>query len=241
QFIALGFNIYTDVIGRDQIISQSRFLMERMTRELREALPNSTRVQLSGDVQCIEFVPIQASSSYVDIPVFPEPVSGIISVVEHGIDAVDANKIVIYPLSTFDVYGTDASAALTGNIFAVAAAPSNGITAVNLALNNAVNFDSDSPTQRYYLVKNAISYCVNNVSGEAKRFSGYWPPATQVSPPSDWDNGVLMAENIRAGTTPFSYASATLIANAVVQLTLEFERNDETISFNHEVHLVNVP
>ncbi|AVV84022.1 MSHA biogenesis protein MshO [Shewanella putrefaciens] len=47
------------------MLSQSRFVVERMTRELRSAVPNSVRVNTDSlTYQCIEFVPIQASTSY---------------------------------------------------------------------------------------------------------------------------------------------------------------------------------
>ncbi len=246
SFISLGVNIYTDVVGRDQIISQSRFMTERITRGMREALPNSVRVGSNGSIRCIEFVPILASSSYVDIPVFPEGDSFTVTVVQHAISPLDANKIVIYPLNVGDVYGSNASVDVTGNIFSYAVSPANGTDAQDITLDNSVRFDADSPTERYYLVKNAVSYCADvssggTTSGQMVRFDNYWPGGTQASPPVSWANGVLMAENIRAGSIPFTYSGATLVANAVVQLTLEFEQNSEVVIFNHEVHLVNVP
>ena len=152
----------------------------------------------------------------------------------------------VYPLTLTDVYGTNALTATTGNIFSMDAPPSAGVGVEEVTLENLVRFDADSPTQRYYLVSNAISYCADissgtATSGQIKRYAGYWPPiAGQQIPPLN-ATGVLMAENIKAGSTPFSYSSATLVSNAVIQFTFEIVRAGEQIDFHHEVHLINVP
>ena len=243
RFIGIGAEIYVDAVGRDQMISQTRFMLERLTRELREALPNSVRVGVQGNIHCIEFVPIVASSSYVDIPVAPEAASNSMTLVQHAVSGISPSRIAIYPLTSNDVYGANPATATTGNVFNLNTAPTAGTGTVVATLNNFVRFDGDSPTQRYYLVNNAVSYCVDVTanSGQVRRYADYWPPVSGQEMPPSGVTGVLMGENIQTGSTPFSYATATLVANAVVQLTFRIVRNDEQIDFHHEVHLVNVP
>ena len=59
--------------------------------------------------------------------------------------------------------------------------------------------------------------------------------------------GVLMAQGLTndisdVNREPFSFNSATLQRNSVVNLYLEFQANtDENMFFNHEVHIPNVP
>lgn len=248
NFVGLGATVYSDVVGREQTLSQSRFMMERLTREIREALPNSVRVGVFGDIHCLEFVPIKASSSYVDIPVAPETASVTISVVQHAVTPLDADKIAVYPLTSTDVYNKDTPG---GTTFTLNTIPSDGTTSADYLLANAYQFKADSPTQRYYLVKNAISYCADTStggvgSGQIKRYAGYWPPtAAQNVPPlnqvSGAVTGVLMAEGLKSGSVPFAYSGATLVANALVQAELTFVRDGEELTFHHEVHLVNVP
>jgi MSHA biogenesis protein MshO len=43
-FIRTGVQTYSDVIERDQLLGDSRFVVERIHRELRLAIPNSARV-----------------------------------------------------------------------------------------------------------------------------------------------------------------------------------------------------
>lgn len=244
NFIGLGANLYVDAVGRDQVVSQTRYAMERITREIREALPNSVRVGVANNIHCIEFVPIQSSSTYVNLPVSPEPISELVQLVLPPVAVVDDGvgpsiKIAVYPLSSTDVYDTETN---TGRVFSLKTGDSigSGYTSSEIELANQVLFDADSPTGRYYVVEEAISYCASTVTGQMFRYDGYWPSANQEIPTGDVA-GVLMAENIKAGSTPFKYSGATLLTNAIVQFNFEIERAGETVSFHHEVHLVNVP
>lgn len=241
DFLGLGTKVYVDAVGREQVVSQTRYMMERATREVREALPNSVRVATVGNVQCIEFVPISASSTYINIAVAPEAPNSSVKLVMHDVAGIDADKIVVYPLSSFDVYGSDPATATTGNIFKLAAVPGNGSAAQTVNLLNSVRFDADSPTGRYFLVKNAVAYCADSNSGTIRRYGNYWPPLAGQQVPPQNATGVLMAENLKSGSAPFDYASATLVTNAVVQMTFDVVRNGEEVNFHHEVHLINVP
>jgi MSHA biogenesis protein MshO len=238
NYLRFGADIYADVTGREQLLSETRFVIERMTREIREAIPNSVRVRQSGTVQCAEFVPIQGSSSYIDIPVFPEAASASLNLVQHNVAAIDADKIIVYPLQASDIFGGDPTTDTSGKAFSFATAPGTGTSSEILILDNAVRFDSDSPTERYYLAKNAVSFCIDSLTKQISRYDGYWPGAIQAAPPAI--AGVLMADNI-SNATPFKYSGSTLTTNAIIQLTIETLRDEETITFYHEVHLINVP
>ena len=64
-YISNSATAYTDTVNRDQLSSLGRASIERVTRELRSALPNSIRVQNN----CVEFFPVQIGSSYFSLPV----------------------------------------------------------------------------------------------------------------------------------------------------------------------------
>ncbi|WP_141193212.1 PilW family protein, partial [Vibrio sp. V17_P4S1T151] len=51
--IRQSMGIYVDTTAREALIQQGRFVTERLSRELREAVPNSVMVE-NG---CIEFLP----------------------------------------------------------------------------------------------------------------------------------------------------------------------------------------
>jgi len=228
-FVKFGIDIYQDTVNRDRQVGDSRFLLERLTRELREALPNSIRT----DGSCIEFVPIMSSSTYISLPVIPEQENSFI-VVTPAINS--GNKVVVYPLTPQDVYGN--VIANTGKIFSLSSNIAIDAVTSQLTLPVASSFFQHSPVSRYYLVENAISYCVDGTN--VFRYSNYWPGATQESPPQSPVQGVLMASN-QSNSTPFEYHQDSLLRNAVVQLNFSFTYNDESLNIYHEVHIVNVP
>ena len=64
-FITDASDGYASTVRRTELGSTMRLAAERMTRELRNALPNSVRV--SG--ACLEFIPVDGGSSYLNLPV----------------------------------------------------------------------------------------------------------------------------------------------------------------------------
>ena len=212
RFLEFGTQVYTDAVGRERQLGEARFVIERMTRELREALPNSVRVAESNGIQCIEFVPITGSASYITIPV--ETAANEVTLVRPTASGdlnadLSGDKIVVYPLSPADVY-VDPVQSL-GKVFYLESLPSpikdtstivptdTGKDAVErLKIRKVagaypnVQFSAYSPTSRYYLVGNAVSYCANGDT--IMRYDGYWPGAgAQAVPPAV--TGVLMAKN----------------------------------------------
>lgn len=69
QFIGIGSQIYGDASSREQLMSDARFAMERLNRELRDAVPGSERIETAGGAwvdsgACLRFWPISTSSRY---------------------------------------------------------------------------------------------------------------------------------------------------------------------------------
>ena len=233
-FIRFGVDIYQDNSGRSNQISESRFITERLTRELREAVPNSVRVDTSG--QCVEFLPILASSTYVDVPVLPEQASADITVVAPSVIPTQANqKLIVYPTKVSDVYvdGQD----VTGKTFSIESlsAPANDLITITLA--NAVRFRKDSPIDRYFIAGTPISYC-QSTDNKIYRYENYAITAAQQVPSAA--TGVLMAQN-QVNPQPFAALGATQKRNSVVKVNFEFTYNDESLDLYNEVHIVNVP
>ncbi|WP_323117085.1 PilW family protein, partial [Klebsiella quasivariicola] len=70
QFIGIGTQIYGDASSREQLMSDARFAMERLNRELRDAVPGSERIETTGGTwvdtgACLRFWPISTSSRYL--------------------------------------------------------------------------------------------------------------------------------------------------------------------------------
>lgn len=216
-FITLSTQIYKEATARDQLASSARFAIERLNREIRNALPNS--LMLTDLDQCLEFTPIIESTTYTDIPVAPEDASNTVEVIEFDEDfpgTLNSNwSVVVYPLNANDVYGSN------DKVFGISSIGTPGDKRV-ITLENSVLFAEESPTQRLYFIDagDVVRYCLQNKS----LFRG----------------GILMAEDIH-NTNPFDIQPATLQRNAMVEIHFQFEKNNEVVTFTNEIQVLNVP
>lgn len=226
-FIKFGTQIYTETTARDQLVSSARFAIERLNRDIRNALPNSLRLTDSGE--CLEFTPIIESTIYTEIPVAPESYTNEIRVIrfDEPFDSNSSNwNAIVYPLTPNDVY--PASSSNDDKI--------HGIDSINevgnewvITLDESVRFAEDSPTQRIYFI--------NANRSETVRYCLFGETLTR--------NGTLMAEDIHnlgpPFVPPFEVLAATLQRNAMVQIRFLFEKNNEEVTFNNEIQVLNVP
>ncbi|MCY7295265.1 PilW family protein [Alteromonas sp. a30] len=260
-FIGSGVQIYLDATERDQLLGDSRFIVERMSREVRTALPNSVRISGNNNAHCLEFAPIRWSTFYEDIPVAPEPASSALSAInliglgsESYIENVDnSDFVVVYATNSGQVYDTTQTSGVSRR-FGLNSVTSAAIATVEL--DNSVQFATDSPLSRLYVVDGqTVSYCVRNVGANAisgsKNMYRHIAPYQEVQPIYT-SGGVLMAENIDntlsnnpqlvpQNDDPFRVYAASLQRNAYVRVRLRFRRNEEVVVFNNEIHIPNSP
>lgn len=245
SFITLSTQTYLNVTERDNALGNARFVIERLSRELRDAVPNSIRIDDNGLTQCIEFVPIVASTTYIDIPVVPEPASADFSAIPfNNINGSPytcnacGDQVIVYPVTTDDIYNNHNDN--SGKVFNLGSISSVALNEWTLVIQNgAVSFDEESPTERLYIANQQISYCVSN--GQIDRYSNTIGGA-QTIPAAG--NSVIMAENmapIDFSQPPFTILPATLTRNAIVQINLHFTRDGEDYVFNNDIHINNIP
>ncbi|BAJ00270.1 PilW family protein [Shewanella violacea] len=241
SFVIIGTRIFVDSTSVDQVLSQSRFVIERMTREIRNAVPNSLRVTENPvSFQCIEFVPIQASASYLDLPISPGVASetGIVMTPSQGINL--EHRMLVYPLQISHIYSATPTAS-EGRLFDI---DEYDDTTNTVTFDHAVRFSEASPRSRFFMVDQAVSYCFF-ANGNIRRYTGYDMFNDDQPTPTDMGgdaSSALMAENVVIdGSWPILYTPGTLINNAVVQLTPQFEVNEQEFQYQHQVQVVNVP
>jgi MSHA biogenesis protein MshO len=236
-YLGFGARLYSDVAQREQILGQSRFVAERLVRELRNAAPNSARVNTqAGVVSCLEFTPVSASGVYSQLPVAPESGTQLTLQMYNWSSSLLTLPFIVYPTEPDDYYGTS-SHRVTLNATVTNSAqltnPANGAT-VRLQLNTAHSFAAHSPEKRFYILATPVSYCARN--GEIRRLVGH-NYATGLPAPGA---GVLMAQQVK--TAEFLVQQPVLNRNAVVNVFLQFGSDTSSdMFFNYEVHLPNVP
>ena len=253
SFMRFGVQSYTDSADREEIISNARFIVERLNREIRNALPNSMRVTGTGIDQCLEYIPINKSAVYLDIPVAPEAASSAITLAPFASANVNnSSKVSVYGLNNIEVYANADNGVIANfnpNVSG-AIAPlyqPTGLTSssavVTLTLTNATTFNLESPTERLYFIENPVSFCFEN--NKVFRYENYIDDTSNYdyeidgTPSVSGSTKVLMAQDVTSAI--FKVVDATLQRNALVQLRLEFSRNLETIVFNNEIQVPNVP
>tara|TARA_R110002051_G_scaffold294676_1_gene360183 strand:- start:4878 stop:5705 length:828 start_codon:yes stop_codon:yes gene_type:complete len=243
SFVIFGTRIFVESSAVDQVLSQSRFGIERMTRDIRRAVPNSMRVLTAtdGSYQCLELLPISASTSYIDAPFFPQPVQNTLTAIKSVRSINAAQSVLIYPLTASEVYNPQG---LTAKRFLVQSVAESG-DLLTITLTQSIRFTEASPLKRLYVAQSPLSYCFINTAGnvDLRLYQQYGYKAVQPSP-SDMGNGVLMAQNITNTLTinpAIILTPATLVTNAIVHLQPRFRVNGETFQYQHQVQVMNVP
>jgi MSHA biogenesis protein MshO len=243
SFLRFGTQSYTDATDRDALISTARFVVERLNREVRNALPNSGRVVAVGSKQCLEFTPISHSAIYLDIPVAPEPAVNTVTLAPFPSKLVNnSSRVSVYALNAGDIY--DSASGVIANFTSLLPLYKQDdiddlSVPVVLTLNALRHFNADSPTNRLYFIESPVAYCLEG--NDLYRYSGYQNSAIDTKPILNNNNRSLMAEYIDNSASSFSVTNATLQRNALVQIRLAFFKNSETIVFNNEIQVPNVP
>ncbi|WP_152663095.1 PilW family protein [Arsukibacterium ikkense] len=237
SYIGLGASMYSDATEREQVLTQSRFVAERLQRELRNAAPNSIRAADGPLLRCIEFAPIVASGVYLQAPVAPDAGNELRLALLNWQDSYLGLPFTIYPRQLHDIYGSSGSTIPLSGSEQDDADGNSATRTVQLASSHS--FPLDSPEQRFYLLAaSPVSYCFNGVEGSIRRYSGYSYNATQPLPPAAV--GSLMAGNVQQ--VRFAINDAVLTRNSVVNLLLQFGQSQASdMFFNYEVHIPNVP
>lgn len=253
-FIVRSVESYRDTARRDQLASAARLAAERISRELRGALPNSVRI--SGN--CIEFMPLVSGARYQrETGAYPTgeailalPVNGFTEAAS-ALDALDLNgdfsqggyALVVYPLGPGSGSGDPYANSDPGVRFPIQSVSASGRpTGVSrVTLDGAHQFSRQSAGQRLFITRDPVSFCVLS-NGELRRYHDYGVQAVQPVPPTGGD---LLAEHLQltdgGAVLPFRYTAGSLNRNGLVALDLRFMQDDEWVRIRHDIQLRNVP
>ena len=263
RFFNTSMQTYTGTELRDALSRTGRISIERVNRELRNAVPNTVRVDASGT--CVEFLPLVASALYQDqnvtygtgtasalAPVAPAAAADRFDVFDLAFtpSAGAAYYVLVYPYGPGSGAGDPWQAADPGPLaafqgFDTAPALPAGVRRVVLAATH--RFLRHSPRRRVFIAGGPVSFCV--VGNRLLRYSGYALSAAQPVPPP---GGQVLAEDIQTADpeipmgSVFAYSGPTLTRNATVVLDFRFMRPDhlgnaEWVRMSHEVQIRNVP
>ncbi len=237
RFIVSSVEQYNQTQFRAKLVNKSRQALERMTRQLRLALPHSVR--FTAGQGCIAFLPVVGGGNYTTR--VPDQASGgssgTIVVGPYRVDLGEALMVSIGAMSSSEVFGVSPDSVAVLN---AAIAPNvNFYAAGNLNISGAKQWVRNSPQRRFYLLDNPEAFCV--VGGELRYYNEFdtSPPwNTEVDPMNDYQ---LLSTSVTAGALAFDLLDETESRSAVIIIDISFTEGGETVNYEQQVHLRNVP
>ncbi|MDO6566698.1 type II secretion system protein [Alteromonas sp. 1_MG-2023] len=215
QVVSLSAQIYITGADRTRLVSQARFVILRLEKELRNIVPNS--VAFDSSLGCLSYYPIKQSGTYVD-DAFDNPMHVVIF---DSIIAED-DTLVVYPTSPQSVVDNGRN---IDSINSSTDAPSSS-NQFELTLDTPVS--STSPGKRFFVPEAQVSICqVTNALGNVLTRSQGGTTTVLATDISQWNTNIV---------------TAGLRQNGLVEVELTIEgRDNETLSVVHEIHFPNVP
>ncbi|UTF61391.1 type II secretion system protein J [Gilvimarinus sp. DA14] len=223
QFIVSAVESYDQSQNRARLAATGRQAIERISRQLRGAMPYSLRITNGGD--CLQFLPLAAGGFYLQ----PVPTDTAISSIETSPFTVDfdqAEYLSIGALSPLEIYGASPDS--------LAVVASVAATQVDFS---AHQWQRNSESQRFYLVGQPQAFCL--VNSELRFYQDLDPQDGAVALAAGHS---LMARNASASAAdPFVISGNTAENNFLVSINLGFSEGGERAEFFQEVALRNVP
>jgi MSHA biogenesis protein MshO len=250
----LGF---TDQARRVRLVDAADSALQRMSRDIRRALPNSVRVDNAGSIAVVELLSTADGARYRgNAPGTADQILDF-SAADSAFNVIGPFTRIGKPFSStthflaiYNVGVTGADAYELANVMTpagtqidIAADTIAGEDRVNLS--PAFQFAYGSPTQRVFLVDGPVSYLCDSAAGTLTRYAGY----AIATDHADRDTA---AELLGAGASAslvagritscgFSYAAGTAERAGMVTFELSVGEQGEAISLLAQVHVDNVP
>jgi len=253
-FISHAMLSYTDSRTRNILLGKGRLSLERMARDIRQAVPNSISI-LNGNTG-IEFLRAHSGGRYVSRfdnygsafanngsrLLAGNPLGQLYSV-GTGITVTPGDILVIGNTSPTDLLGgaSGTAATVTGSAITNSAPAPTGDGSDQgqiIAFSAAHQFPTDSPGRHFSIADRTIEI---GKSGNAL----YWHSSSGLN---DYDAGVdwstsdpVLIDNVSAIT--FTYTPGTPQATGIVRVDLQLTdaSGQETLRLYREIHIRNTP
>lgn len=251
RVLAQPVSAYLDTSRRAGLTARADAALHRVTREVRQALPNSLRV--SADGAALELLRVANGGRYrreapdnpLDFTLATDDFDILGTLTNPGgIDAAggatqaDCLTGTVDCLVIYNTGQTGANAYAGDNIAAIRAVSSSSLT-----FSAAAPFPWESPAQRFYVVDEVVSFVCDG--GAIYRYDRY--PITTAHTSVD-TAGELAALGARAqllsdqvDTCEFAYAPGTATRNATLRVSLVMSEEGESVRLLQQVHVSNAP
>ncbi|MEO8006972.1 MAG: type II secretion system protein [Betaproteobacteria bacterium] len=232
-FIQKPVQGFFDTTRRAALVDAADTLLRRISRDLREALPNSVR--LTGST-ALEFLHVRSAGRYReqgpgDILDFTAADTSF-DVLGPAVSVQTGDSVVVYNLGIGGATAYSGATSIT-DVRRVYSGASGSLS--NLTITSANKFPFPSPTKRFQVVDTPVSYVCSGT--QMLRYSGYAILSGQPVPPAV--TGALIADKL--STCSLALAPGSTTHDALVTLSLALTDSGETVTLIYQVHVNNAP
>ena len=260
MIIGRSLDSYAALERRTDLQTSIRLAVERISRELRHALPHSICVHdgtncVGSAENRLYFIPVRESGRYQDrpgtytapppiqrerLPVSPQSDDRFDVLSTNGsnrLDAESGNWVVIYNINNTDIYTAPNNIRNQINTIVQkdinnTAATTDDIDQIQFTGNQS--FSNHSPTRRFHIIEN------NNVTlFYLDGTNLYRDTTTFSSPNTQTETPRLLMENVQACT--FTYTPGSQQRAGLLRIDITISIQGEQIQVIHNAHVYNTP
>ncbi|HZF16465.1 MAG TPA: type II secretion system protein [Steroidobacteraceae bacterium] len=249
---------YADQSRRSELVSAADSALLNVARDVRRALPNSTRVTTTATTAALEMLSSIDAVRYRASGALGSPALELdLTTPDGSFSTLGKFTHVTHPFSStvryLSVYNIGVSGAdayelanvmtPAGTTISIADGSNAGEDVVTMS--PAFKFAYGSPAKRIYLVEGPITYLCDLTEGTLRRFSGYSVASSQGLRDTTAElagagaQNALLARNLTACV--FTYAAGTSQRAGLVTATLTVSKNGELVRLLEQVHVENAP
>ena len=229
EFVSSSTKGYQLSRDRASLQSQARFVVERIARELRHAVPNSVATfnPIAGQTyaECLIYTPIKYAGIYEGMIENSNQIKVSLSTALSWEAGIAENNIVFNPLKREDFLSGNGPSSSLNSFKIIAASQADG--QLTLSKVPSVSWPQVSDSKRLYIYNHSVSFCFENQSLVRRVLDG-------VSRPQ------VLSKNLLKGSQ-FRVLEPSLLQANLIHVDYRFSLNEEISVYNQQIQVTNVP
>ncbi|MBY7732675.1 prepilin-type N-terminal cleavage/methylation domain-containing protein [Vibrio splendidus] len=219
-FVEYGMKGYVETIDRQKVQVKGQFVVEKMSREISHAVPNSfdsSIMPASAFTQkCLTFYAIKYSGFYH----LDEATDDLSFIIGQDSPTLDTDDFLIINPTNYSELGAGSAKRIS---------VSGLVSTDNVFTATSVSLSSQSIAQRHYIYDESasVSYCLVNDTIQNQGLIQR--------------NGVTVADSINYADSNFRYEEPSLQRGGVIHIDLVLEQNNEVSVYQQDVQVLNAP
>ncbi len=262
-FIAGPVGGFVDTNRRAELVDIAETALQRMTREIHDALPNSVRISNNGTQFGIEYLSTITGGRYRDKQATGGPSNRL------NFNAASDSFDILGALPDFNLVdaagGTGQAACLNNTVDCLViyntgttatdfnAYNGDNIAAITVVSNASMTFNNSdvpgwrfparSPGSRFFVVDTPVSFVCDSGTGELLMYQGYSIMSAQpLTAGSFGVVGAVLADKISdCGASTFAYNAGAGVRYGLVIIRLTVTADGESVSLLQQAHVLNAP